>query len=116
MSKSIKSTPILKLPKKWEEKLDKYWPNFEKLNLLGQIQREYNDNIICPAIDKIWRAYSLTPPDNVRVVILGQDPYPNTNQANGLSFSVNQGVKIPPSLKNIFKLKYLGSIFAADGD
>ena len=104
MSKSIKSKPIPKLPNRWEEKLDKYWPNIEKLNLLDQIQREYNNNVICPEINKIWRAYSLTPPNNVRVVILGQDPYPDINQANGLSFSVNPGVKIPPSLKNIFKL------------
>ena len=79
MSKSIKSKAIPKLPTRWEEKLNKYWPNLEKLNLLGQIQREYNDNVIYPAIDKIWRAYSLTPPNNVRVVILGQDPYPNIN-------------------------------------
>jgi len=104
MSKSKKSKPIPKLPNRWEENLDRYWPNIEKLNLLSQIQKEYNHNKICPSIDKIWRAYSLTPLDNVRVVILGQDPYPNINQANGLSFSVYPGVKIPPSLKNIFKL------------
>lgn len=58
-----------------------------------------------PFIQKIevFNAFKLTPFENVRVVILGQDPYHGPNQAHGLSFSVNYGVKIPPSLANIYK-------------
>lgn len=59
--------------------------------------------VIFPEQDKILRAIELTPPEAVKVVIVGQDPYFNAGQANGLAFSVNPGVKLPPSLKNIFK-------------
>jgi uracil-DNA glycosylase len=58
---------------------------------------------IYPAWNSIFRAFSLTPWDDVRVVILGQDPYHGPWQAHGLSFSVPAGVRIPPSLSNIFK-------------
>ena len=59
--------------------------------------------VIFPEQDKILRAIELTPPEAVKVVIVGQDPYFNAGQANGLAFSVNPGIKLPPSLKNIFK-------------
>lgn len=59
--------------------------------------------VIFPEQDKILRAIELTPPEDVKVVVVGQDPYFNAGQANGLAFSVNPGVKLPPSLKNIFK-------------
>lgn len=58
--------------------------------------------VIYPPRPQIFRALELTPPDNVRCVILGQDPYFNAGQANGLAFSVNPGVPLPPSLRNIF--------------
>lgn len=58
---------------------------------------------ICPKKDQIFRALETTPLHTVRVVILGQDPYHGEGQANGLAFSVNKGVELPPSLKNIFK-------------
>jgi uracil-DNA glycosylase len=58
---------------------------------------------IYPPQDLVFNALQLTPLENVRVVILGQDPYHGPNQAEGLAFSVPQGVAIPPSLKNIFK-------------
>lgn len=57
---------------------------------------------IYPPRPQIFRALELTPPDTVRCVILGQDPYFNAGQANGLAFSVNPGVPLPPSLRNIF--------------
>ncbi len=57
---------------------------------------------ICPPQDKIFRALELTPPEQVRVVILGQDPYHTAGTANGLAFSVSPGARIPPSLRNIF--------------
>ena len=59
--------------------------------------------IIYPRNKDIFRAFELTPFKNVRIIILGQDPYHGPNQANGLAFSVNSEVKFPPSLSNIFK-------------
>ena len=62
-----------------------------------------NNKIIYPPGSKIFNALNLTPFNSVKVIILGQDPYHGQNQANGLSFSVEIGNKIPPSLQNIFK-------------
>ena len=59
--------------------------------------------IICPPQDQIFRALELTPPDKVKVVIIGQDPYHTPGQANGLAFSIANGNPIQPSLRNIFK-------------
>ncbi|WP_251359547.1 uracil-DNA glycosylase [Kangiella sp. TOML190] len=59
--------------------------------------------VIYPPQRQVFRALSATPFDKVKVVILGQDPYHGSNQANGLCFSVNSGVRLPPSLKNIYK-------------
>ena len=59
--------------------------------------------IICPPRDQVFRAFELTPPDKVKVVIVGQDPYHTPGQANGLAFSIANGNPIQPSLRNIFK-------------
>ena len=61
---------------------------------------------VYPSNDNIFRALELTPIENVKIVILGQDPYHGPNQAHGLSFSVMKGERIPPSLKNIYKELY----------
>jgi uracil-DNA glycosylase len=58
---------------------------------------------VYPTVDEMFRAFALTAPSDVRVVILGQDPYHSEGQANGLCFSVANGIKIPPSLRNIYK-------------
>lgn len=58
---------------------------------------------IYPSNDNIFRAFDLTPLESVKIVILGQDPYHGVGQAHGLSFSVQRGVRVPPSLKNIYK-------------
>ena len=58
---------------------------------------------ICPHPKNIFRALNLTPPSKVKVIIIGQDPYHGYAQANGLAFSVDDGVRLPPSLQNIFK-------------
>ncbi len=71
--------------------------------LADYLDSEYSTKSIFPPKNDVFNAFNLTPLDNVKVVILGQDPYHQPNQAHGLSFSVNDGVKIPPSLKNIFK-------------
>ena len=62
-----------------------------------------NGKIICPPRDQVFRAFELTPPDKVKVVIVGQDPYHTPGQANGLAFSIANGNPIQPSLRNIFK-------------
>ena len=64
---------------------------------------EYNSKVIYPNMYDLFNALHFTPYENVKVVILGQDPYHGPNQAHGLSFSVNPGVKTPPSLVNIYK-------------
>ncbi|SDB10745.1 uracil-DNA glycosylase [Eubacterium oxidoreducens] len=65
--------------------------------------QEYKTRIIYPPADDIFNAFHFTPLSKVKVLILGQDPYHNENQAHGLSFSVKPGNEIPPSLKNIYK-------------
>ena len=72
-------------------------------NMVKYLNKEYNERVIFPLKSNIFKAFSLTDYNNVKVVILGQDPYHGINEANGLAFSVNDNVKLPPSLKNIFK-------------
>lgn len=67
------------------------------------LAREYQETIVYPEMHHIWQAFEWTPYNEVKVVILGQDPYHGPNQAHGLSFSVLPDVKIPPSLVNIYK-------------
>lgn len=74
---------------------------FKKLSEYIDIERK--TQIVFPPLELTFAALNITSHEKVKVVILGQDPYHNHNQANGLSFSVKNGVKIPPSLKNIFK-------------
>ncbi len=79
---------------------------FEKdyfLNIKEFIDSEYNSKTIYPPYDEIFNAFKLTPLGNVKVVILGQDPYHEPGQAHGLAFSTPEGRPIPRSLKNIFK-------------
>ena len=71
--------------------------------LYSFVKEEYSKEIIYPASDDILNAFHLTPLSEVKVVILGQDPYHNENQAHGLCFSVKPEVEIPPSLLNIYK-------------
>ena len=68
----------------------------------AKMERE-NGKTICPPQEQIFRAFELTPPDKVKVVIVGQDPYHTPGQANGLAFSIANGNPIQPSLRNIFK-------------
>jgi len=67
------------------------------------VKKEYDSRIVYPPSDDIFNAFHLTPLNDVKVLILGQDPYHEPNQAHGLSFSVKPEVKIPPSLVNIYK-------------
>lgn len=74
----------------------------EQLAAKAQAERDRGATVYPPQ-DMIFRALQLTPPDTVRVVIIGQDPYHNPGEANGLAFSVSPGIKVPPSLRNVFK-------------
>ena len=82
---------------------------FEKdyfLKLRQFIKNEYKTKQIFPHPKNIFKAFELTPVNDVKVVILGQDPYHGANQAHGLAFSVQEDIKIPPSLNNIYKELY----------
>lgn len=72
------------------------------INLWENVKMEFNSKKCFPPTKQIFRALELTEFDDIKVVIIGQDPYHNDGQANGLCFSVSEDVKTPPSLKNIF--------------
>lgn len=76
-------------------------PYFNELTTF--VKDEYASSTVYPPPKFIFHAFELTPFDQVKVVILGQDPYHGPNQANGLAFSVNEGITYPPSLVNIYK-------------
>jgi len=87
----------------WKKELN---TEFEKpyfRDLLNFVEEEYLENTCFPEGTDIFEAFNRTPFDKVKVVILGQDPYHGLKQAHGLCFSVNEGIPIPPSLKNIYK-------------
>jgi len=87
----------------WQQLLQ---PEFDKPYfelLTSYVRSEYQSTTVFPPAGQIFRAFDICPVDKVKVVILGQDPYHEPQQANGLSFSVNQGVTFPPSLQNIYK-------------
>ncbi len=71
--------------------------------LFERADRAYAETEVYPPREQLFSAFALTPPEKVRVVILGQDPYHEPGQAHGLAFSVQPGVKLPPSLVNIYK-------------
>ena len=87
----------------WLEELKEEFSQPYYKKLYEFVQKEYREKACFPPPDRLFRALELTPPSAVKVVILGQDPYHNDGQANGLCFSVNDGVKIPPSLANIYR-------------
>lgn len=83
----------------WEEFNKPYFRDL-KAFIIGEKQK---GKLVLPAGDEIFSAFNSTPFDKVKVVLLGQDPYHGKGQAHGLCFSVNKGVKLPPSLQNIYK-------------
>jgi len=87
-------------------------------NLSSFIEKEYACKTIYPPYKNIFRAFNLLNPDEVKVVIIGQDPYHGPNQAKGLAFSVPKETKIPPSLVNIYKelVDDIGCKTPANGD
>ncbi|MBO6283731.1 MAG: uracil-DNA glycosylase [Pseudobutyrivibrio sp.] len=86
--------------------LEPLTPEFKKpyyKSLYENVKKEYHENIVYPPADDIFNAFDFTPLKDVKVVIIGQDPYHEPGQAHGLCFSVKPGVKTPPSLVNIYK-------------
>ena len=93
----------VKIEESWKQQLS---PEFEKdyfVRLTEFVRQEYAQGIVYPPGRLIFNAFDLCPFDQVKVVIIGQDPYHGPGQAHGLCFSVNDGVRFPPSLVNIFK-------------
>ncbi len=93
----------VKIEKSWQEVLQTEFdkPYFE--SLVGFVKQEYASRTIFPPAAQIFSAFYTCPFNDVKVVILGQDPYHGPSQAHGLCFSVNDGIPFPPSLQNIFK-------------
>ena len=95
---------ILNIPKNWEcflKESDIEKPLLSVKSLLEKEKRLGKE--IFPSTENIFRALELVSPEDVKIVVVGQDPYHNINQANGLAFSVNENNIIPPSLKNIYR-------------
>lgn len=87
----------------WDEVLKVVFEGEGFKKFYSVVENEYNTKTIFPPKDYIFNALKLTPYKNVKVVIVGQDPYHGVGEAHGLSFSVQKGIKVPPSLKNIYK-------------
>ena len=90
----------------WDEKLSVVWKSNGFKKFMDVIKHEYDTKTCYPKYENIFNALKLTPYSNVKAVIIGQDPYHGENEAHGLSFSVQEGVPMPPSLQNIFKELY----------
>ena len=93
----------VKISADWKELLQEEFdkPYFEEVTRF--VRAEYTSGVIYPPARNIFRAFDKCPVDSLKVVIIGQDPYHGPGQANGLCFSVNDGIPFPPSLQNIFK-------------
>lgn len=94
---------MVNLGNKWDELLKGEFEKPYYLELRNFLKAEYNSYTIYPGMYDIFNALKLTAYDDVKAVILGQDPYHEPDQAHGLAFSVRDGVALPPSLKNIYK-------------
>lgn len=94
---------LIKMSDEWKDILSDEFaqPYFSHLSKL--LTQEYSTKKIYPPRAKIFRAFELCPPKDLKIIIIGQDPYHTEGQANGLAFAVNKNNKLPPSLRNIFK-------------
>ncbi len=91
------------LPSGWREFIARHSDGVTPDAALEKLDAKREKHEVYPPCGKLFRAFELTPPEAVRVVIVGQDPYHNPGEAEGLAFSVPSGVALPPSLKNLFK-------------
>ena len=93
----------VKIEESWKQELSDEWSKDYFVRLTNFVRNEYATKQIFPPGRQIFAAFNATPFNEVKVVILGQDPYHDVGQANGLCFSVNDGIQFPPSLRNIFQ-------------
>ncbi len=89
--------------KGWSQLLQEEFNQSYFKNLTEFVKNEYKEHTVFPPQESVFAAFENTPLEQTKVIILGQDPYHGKGQANGLSFSVNEGIAIPKSLQNIFK-------------
>ena len=108
----------VKIEESWRTELAEEWEKPYFKHLVDFVHDEYKQFQVFPPGRKIFAAFDATPFDKVKVVIIGQDPYHDVGQANGMCFSVGDGVPFPPSLVNIFKEIHddLGKPIPASGD
>lgn len=93
----------VKIEDSWKQILSNEWDKDYFIKLTEFVRNEYATGQVFPPGKEIFAAFDATPFEDVKVVIIGQDPYHDVNQANGLCFSVRDGIPFPPSLLNIFK-------------
>ena len=108
----------VKIEDSWKKVLSEEFEKEYFHELAAFVKSEYSSKTVYPPASRIFAAFNNTPFDEVRVVILGQDPYHGPKQANGLAFSVSEGINTPPSLQNIYKeiAKDLGKPVPKDGN
>ena len=94
---------MIKFYNGWDEALAPLFADERYLKIREFLKKEYSTQVIYPDMYDLYNCFRFTPIENLKVVILGQDPYHEPNQAHGLCFSVKEGVALPPSLKNIYK-------------
>lgn len=94
---------MVKIEESWHKALQEEFQKDYFLRLSAFVHEEYKHHICYPPASEVFNAFNLCPLDKVKVVILGQDPYHGPGQAEGLCFSVKDGIQLPPSLVNIFK-------------
>ena len=93
----------VKIEPSWKNRLSDEFEKHYFIELIKFVKSEYQTHTVYPPGKEIFRAFDFCHFDDVKVVIIGQDPYHGEGQANGLCFSVREGIRIPPSLANIFK-------------
>ena len=108
----------IRIEESWKRELAEEWEKDYFVRLTQFVREEYATKQIFPPGRQIFAAFNSTPFHDVKVVILGQDPYHDVGQANGLCFSVNDGIQFPPSLRNIFQEIHndVGSPIPQSGD
>ena len=108
----------VRIDQSWKSQLAAEWDKQYFINLTSFVREQYSTRTVFPPASKIFAAFDACPFDTVKVIILGQDPYHDVGQANGLCFSVSPGIPMPPSLVNIFREIHddTGAEIPSDGD
>ena len=108
---------LQEIDSQWQEALKEEFQKDYYHELMAKVSEAYENNQVFPPANEVFNALNLTPLSQVKAVIIGQDPYHDVGQAHGLCFSVKPGVKVPPSLVNIYKELHddLGCSIPEDG-